>query len=309
MEELRRQNTDLTVVVDGLRAGEAKLLARLAAAEHLVLTKSSEVESLRVLASENAMLREELSVAHRKLREQEVLRTTATVAHTPAGVQSTAAPLPSDVHAGVTVKLQAYQRHNYFLQTELVDRDTRLKATMEKLECLREELVTKDRRMSLLCEKLRSVHQDPNAVVRSSVHAHVPLELIYELKTKITEQRESLDSLNAGAAAMQEELQRKEDVIAAVQKENSALRQSVTKLVDHIRHSCDGSGVTVPISAAEAAGHRNGTVQVTPLSLADGDSDPVPSKLKVRAAPTPSDTKLRLAALHKRLRAQSNGGA
>ena len=228
-DQLRQQIQRLSDTIENLQASEKRMKARQMALEQQLFTKQAEIDSLRVLPNENNLIRDENAQLREKIRDLELSasRTVETATFT------------SESQASLGVKLQAYQRHNNFLQGELSAREAKLKSQQEKLDILSEELQAKDRRITIMVEKLRSQNIDPST---SEISVHVPQEVFQQMKQKTHSQATTIDLLHEKVESLQEDTQRKEVVVEALQRENRALRQSVSRLIAQI------NGVTLPSS-------------------------------------------------------------
>jgi chromosome segregation ATPase len=234
-DQLRQHVQRLNEAVDVQQGTEKRLRARMAAMEQQLVTKQAEIDSLRVLPNENNLIRDENVQLREKIRELELSasRIVETATYT------------TESQASLGVKLQAYQRHNNFLQGELSSREAKLKVQQEKLEILAEELQGKDRRITIMVEKLRNQNIDPST---SEVSVHVPQEVYQQMKHKLHSQGSTIEALHEKVESLQDDTQRKEVVVEALQRENKALRQSVSRLIAQI------NGVALPASPDSDAG-------------------------------------------------------
>ncbi len=228
-DQLRQQVQRLNEAVDVQQGTEKRLRARMGAMEQQLVTKQSEIDSLRVLPNENNLIRDENGQLRDKIRDLELS----------ASRIVDAATYTSESQASLGVKLLAYQRHNNFLQGELSSRETKLKVQQEKLDILSEELQGKDRRITIMVEKLRNQNIDPST---TEVTVHVPQEVYQQMKQKLQSQGMTIDVLHEKVESLQDDAQRKEVVVEALQRENKALRQSVSRLIAQI------NGVGLPSS-------------------------------------------------------------
>jgi predicted nuclease with TOPRIM domain len=205
--------------------------AREAELEQRIITMQAEIDSLRVLRNENFIIREESNALRDRLRRFEGERS-----------HFEDRSVTAETQAQLAVKLQAYQRHNTHLQGELSARETKISAMQEKIDVLTEEMHRKDRRCSILAEKLRQHNIDPVAVAATTIH--VPEEFFAQLKKKISSQETTIDALHERLEGLQEDAQRRELVVEALQRENSALRQSVSRLIAQINAEAIGNDAT-----------------------------------------------------------------
>jgi hypothetical protein len=234
-EQSRQQMQRLSETIEAQQAVEKRLRARMAALEQQLVSKQAEIDSLRVLPNENSLIREENAQLRDKIRELELSasRIVETATYT------------TESQASLGVKLQAYQRHNNFLQGELSAREAKLKTQQEKMDILAEEVDGKDRRITILVEKLRNQNIDPST---SEASVHVPQELYQQMKQKLHSQSVTIDLLHEKVESLQDDSQRKEVVVEALQRENRALRQSVSRLIAQI------NGTVLPASPDSDAG-------------------------------------------------------
>ena len=206
--------------IDALNASVGKLRARISSLEQQCTMKQSEIDSMRVLPNENKMIREENILLRDQLREMKY-SASRIIEQSSIGNESQAA---------LGIKVQAYQRHNAFLQGELSDRESKLRIGQERIDVLTEELNNKDTRISLLAEKLRQHHIDPS----SANGLVLPDETLTVMKNKVHTQSATIDLLHEKVEICHEEAHRRAAVLDAVQKENKALRTSVSRLIAQI---------------------------------------------------------------------------
>lgn len=219
VERLRSSLQRQTETIDSLHAAAQKYKTRLTALEQQATVKQAEIDSLKVLSAENAQLREQLLAANARNRQLELA----------AGISGGGGG--AELQAQLSVKVQAYTRHNNFLQGEVALRDAKLAALQERLDVLAEEVHAKDRRVTILVEKLRQHSIDPNsAVSRVSVPEHV----FNELKEKVATQGTTMELLREKLDESQEEAVRRDELVSALQRENRALKQSVSRLIAQI---------------------------------------------------------------------------
>lgn len=212
----------LIETVEALQSQERKHKLRINTLEQQLITKEAEIESLRVLPRENSLIREENNQLRDRIRELEQ-STTRMVEQSSIGAESS---------TQVTVKLQAFQRHNNYLQGELATKDSKIRAMQERVDILTEELHSRDRRCGILVEKLRQHSIDPSTV--SATNIQVPEEVYSQMKQKLAQQSTNMELLQERVEGLQEEAQRRELLIEALQRENGALRQSVSRLIAQV---------------------------------------------------------------------------
>lgn len=220
-DSLRAMIAQQNEKIESLGAAAQKYRSRVQSLEQQLIVKQAEIDSLQLLASENAAIRDENLSLREKVDEieQHASRMAEHSSHT------------TESQAQLGVKVQAYQRHNNFLQSELALREAKIKAMQEKMDVLTEELLSKDRRITILVEKLRQHNIDPTASVSK---INVPEEQFARMKERLASQSQALELLREKTDTQQEDLVRKEEVIAALNKENAALRQSVSKLISQL---------------------------------------------------------------------------
>ena len=231
-ETLRVTVQRQTETIETLHSAAAKYRSRLAALEQQLTTKTAEIESQRILSTENASLRSELHQLREKLREVELNNSRLAEAST----------LEAENQAQLGVKVQAYQRHNTFLQGEVALRESKNKALQEQIDVLAEEVHTKDRRINILVEKLRQHNIDPTTSVAK---ISVPEASYTEMKERLSTQTATINLLREKLESCQEDAVRREGVVDAQGKENKALKASISRLVQQI----NGSGKTTQTQA------------------------------------------------------------
>lgn len=236
----------LIATVESLQASERGLKTRIAVLEQQLVTKEAEIDSLRVLPNENRLIRDENAHLREKIRDLEQTASRAVELGS----------LGAESQTQLSVKLQAFQRHNHYLQGEIAGKESKIRALQERVDIVTEELHQKERRCGLLVEKLRQHALDPE--VATGVQIQVPEELFAQMKQKLAAQTSSVEVLQERVETLQEDTQRRELLVEALQRENAALRQSVSRLIAQI------NGTTQ--SAASAA-----------LSIGSPDAD---SKLR-----------------------------
>lgn len=221
VEDLERTIQHQAETIEALHLASSKYKNRLEVVESKLLEREAELESFKVLSQENGMLRSEVLDLRSALKTLE---------------QSTARiidknTLGTETHAQLGVRVQAYQRHNAYLQGELSVRDARIRSLEDKIDFLNEENQTKDRRMLIMQEKLRQHNIDPSSTVAS---VRVPEETLSMMKVKLTSQTSTIELLHERVENMLDESERKKALIEALQKENKALRVSVQKLIAQV---------------------------------------------------------------------------
>ena len=220
-EQLKTTIARQAETIDSLHAAAAKYRTRLAALEQQLTVKQAEIDSQKVLAQENAALRAEQHHLREKLREVELNNSRL----------AESATLESENQAQLGVKVQAYQRHNTFLQGEVALREAKLKALQEQIDVLAEEVHTKDRRITILVEKLRQHNIDPTSSVAK---ISVPEASYAEMKEKLSTQSTTIELLREKLETAQEDAVRRDSVIEAQARENKALKGSISRLIAQI---------------------------------------------------------------------------
>jgi chromosome segregation ATPase len=228
VDQLRNTISRQNETIESLHAAASKYRTRLASLEQQLTIKQAENESQKVLATENAALRSELHQLREKLREVELSNSRL----------AEATALEAESQAQLGVKVQAYQRYNNFLQSEMALREAKLKALQEQVDVLSEEVHTKDRRITILVEKLRQHNIDPTSMVAK---VSVPEATYSEMKEKLSTQNTTIELLREKLESVQEDLVRREAVIEAIQRENKALKSSISRLVAQINGTAGGS--------------------------------------------------------------------
>ena len=234
-EQLRSTVQRQADTIESLHAAAQKYKTRLTALEQQLVVKQAEIDSMRVLAKENAHLRESNLISSERVRELEL--NSSRLAE-----QSS---LGAETQAQLGVKVQAYQRHNHFLQGELASKDSKLKTLHERLDVLTEEVRTKDKRITLLVEKLKQFNIDPTAVVNK---IHISEEVFSQMKDKLDTQSTTIELLREKMDGLQEESIRREELIEAQRRENNTLKTTISKLIAQVN-----AGVTM----VSAAGNSN----------------------------------------------------
>ncbi|CUI15074.1 Hypothetical protein, putative [Bodo saltans] len=238
----------LVETVEMLQSSERKLKAKLSVFDQQLLTKEAEIESLRMLPNENILLREENHQLRERIRELE--QTTSRAVELGS--------LGSESQTQLQVKLQAFQRHNHYLQGELALKESKIRTLQEKVDIVSEEIHQKDRRCSLLVEKLRQHSIDPSsatsitgsAILGHSNQIQVPEEMYAQMKQKVSNQTSAMELLQERVETLQEDHQRRELLVEALHRENAALRQSVSRLIAQV------NGTASMALAAAAAGNQ-----------------------------------------------------
>lgn len=221
VHELRRLVQQQADTIEGLHLAAGKYKNRLDIVERELLEKDSEISSLSVLTQENAMLREEILSLRESLRRLEQ-STSRVIDKTTLGQES---------QAQLGVRVQAYQRHNAYLQGELSERERTVKTLNERLELMTEENHTKDRRIAIMLEKLRQHNIDPSSSVSS---VRIPEETYATMKVKLVSQASTIELLHERIDSLTDDVSRKQSVMDAMKRENAALRVSVSKLIDQL---------------------------------------------------------------------------
>lgn len=256
--------------IESLHAAAQKYRARLQSLDQELAVKQAEVESLRLLAAENATLREDNHMAHDRIRELE----------TSASQLSQQSSLGAETQAQLGVKLQAYQRHNTFLQGEIASREKRMKALQEQIDVLREEVHNKERRITLLVEKLRQHNLDPNSV--GICRIQIPEEQYAQLREKLATQETTVELLRERLETAQEDAVRREEVVDALVRENKALKNTISRLIAQINSSAAASIALAKGGAGEANDSSAGR---SPLDSGagglDGSAAPSPTPPEV----------------------------
>lgn len=249
--------------IEALHIASSKYKNRLDLTEQKLLEREAELSAAATLSSENALLRTELIDLREAMRTLE---------------QSTARimdknTLGTETHAQLGVRVQAYQRHNAYLQGELSEREARLKLANDKADMLAEEGATKDRRIAVMLEKLRQHNIDPSSTIAS---VRVPEETFASMKVKLTSQATTIELLHERVESLMDEAERRSSLVDAVQRENKALRVSVQKLIAQVTQSA--AEPMAEEDAAEDGATGGGVVSALEdrrLSLAaDGSSSP-----------------------------------
>ena len=256
---LRAQLQRHADTIESLTAAGNKLRTRCNALEQQLTVKQAELDSLRLLSTENSTLREELFNANERNREleQAVSRLTE---------QST---LGAESQAQLGVKVQAYQRHNSFLQGELATSEGKLAVARERIDVLQNEVRHKEQRVSILIEKLRQHNIDPSA---SSLKVNLTEEAYREMRDKIASQAASIDLLREKVESMQEEAVRREELVGALRRENDALKGTVSRLIAL-------SSGTMLHATADAADNKTNTNSPNPRRSASAEDNVAADRL------------------------------
>lgn len=253
IHELRRTVQQQSDTIEGLHLAAGKYKNRLDIVEKELLEKDSEISSLSVLTQENSMLREEILSLRESLRRLEQ-STSRVIDKTTLGQES---------QAQLGVRVQAYQRHNAYLQGELSEKERSIKMLHERLDLMTEENHTKDRRIAIMLEKLRQHNIDPSSSVAS---VRIPEETYATMKVKLVSQASTIELLHEKIDSLSDDVSRKQNVMDAMKRENTALRTSVTKLIDQLTGQA-----TMQLDDGEPSVLRNaGGVRF-------GDNSPVPN--------------------------------
>ena len=229
--------------IESLHAAAQKYKTRNNSLEQQLTVKQAELESLRLLSTENSTLREEMLTINDRNRELEQ-------AVSRLSEQST---LGAESQAQLGVKVQAYQRHNTFLQGELATAESKLSTARERIDVLQNELRHKEQRITILIEKLRQHNIDPTATTSK---VNLTEEAYRDMREKLSTQDTSMTILREKVESMQDEAVRREEVMTALRKENNALKTTVSRLIALT------SGAAPMLSGDEAspAGRRSGSV-------------------------------------------------
>lgn len=245
----------LVETVEMLQSSERKLKVKLSIADQQLVTKEAEIESLRMLPNENILLREENHQLREKIRELE--QTTSRAVELGS--------LGSESQTQLQVKLQAFQRHNHYLQGELALKESKIRTLQEKVDIVSEEIHQKDRRCSLLVEKLRQHSLDPSSVLTghsgSATQIQVPEEMYAQMKQKLSTQTSAMELLQERVETLQEDNQRRELLVEALHRENAALRQSVSRLIAQVNGTAAmtlaAAGSGSALLSSSPSGHEN----------------------------------------------------
>jgi chromosome segregation ATPase len=251
--------------IESLHAAAQKYKSRNNALEQQLTVKQAELDSLRLLSTENAALREDMFAVNERNRELEQALSRLTE-------QST---LGAESQAQLGVKVQAYQRHNTFLQGELATAESKLATARERIDVLQNELRHRDARVSILIEKLRQHNIDPSA---NSSRIQITEEGYREMKDKIASQNTSLELLREKVESMQEEAVRREEIMTSLRRENDALKGTISRLIALT------SGVEVP-----AATGGNGNGNSSPGKYGDSVTERLAAFRKHKARSTSAD--------------------
>ena len=248
--------------IESLHAAASKYKTRLTALEQQLTVKQAEIDSLKAMQSENASLREEAFVSNERNRELELT----------IGRLTEASTLGAETQAQLGVKVQAYQRHNHYLQGEVAARTAKLRSANERIDVLAEELRAKDRRITILVEKLRQYNIDPSSSVSK---VQVNEEVFARMKDELSSQNATLEVMREKVESMQEEAVRREEIMGALRKENNALKQTVSKLVAQISGGSAAAaaaattGVTVAAGSGSAGRSHSGSDPSSPPRVTD----------------------------------------
>lgn len=204
--------------IESLQAAAQKFKTRTNSLEQQLTVKQAELDSLRLLSSENGNLREELFNATERRRELEIAVSRLTE-------QST---LGAESQAQLGVKVQAYQRHNTFLQGELAGAESKLQTARERIDVLQNEVRNKDQRITILMDKLRQYNIDPTA---ANTKIHLTEDAYRDMKNQITHQESTIEILREKLESSQEESVRREEIMSALRRENDALKNTVSRLI------------------------------------------------------------------------------
>ena len=239
VDQLRATIQRQADTMESLHAAAQKYKSRLTALEQQLTVKQAEIDSLKAMSSENSALREEAFVGNERNRELELQ----------IGRLTEQSTLGAETQAQLGVKVQAYQRHNHYLQGEVAARTAKLRAANERTDVLVEELRAKDRRIGILVEKLRQYNIDPSSSVSK---VQVNEETFAQMKDQLASQNATLEVMREKVDSMQEEAVRREVIVGALRRENNALKQTVSKLVAQISGAAntDASAVTTGTTAA-----------------------------------------------------------
>jgi chromosome segregation ATPase len=239
--------------IESLHAAAQKYKTRNNALEQQLTVKQAELESLRLLSTENGSLREDMLALHERNRELELAVSRLTE-------QST---LGAESQAQLGVKVQAYQRHNTFLQGELATAEGKLSTARERIDVLQNEVRHKEQRVTILIEKLRQHNIDPSAAASK---IHVTEEKYREMQEKMSSQSTTIDLLREKVESMQDEAVRREELVGSLRRENDSLKNTVSRLIaltsgaigTHEKHAVDAPSGLAWNSNKAVAGVKSG---------------------------------------------------
>eukprot|EP00758_Cryptobia_borreli_P002260 Tbor_TRINITY_DN2899_c0_g1::TRINITY_DN2899_c0_g1_i1::g.23234::m.23234 len=251
-DELRYTIQCQADTIETLHKASSRYRTRLEKAEKEILEKDAEIGSLSVLKNENKVLREEILSLHDSIKALEKSTFDTVINNNPL----------SDPRVGV--RLQAYQRHNSYLQSELSDREQKLKVAIEKRDIMEEENDAKERRISVLIEKLREHNIVFDGVDTDVSSIRISANTLHSTRLMLKSQASTIDLLYEKIDATTDEIRRKQNIIDAIQGENKALRLSVSKLIAQIT----GCGhVDSGVSDEETGSIRRAVAALTDSSI------------------------------------------
>lgn len=241
MESMRATVQRQADTIESLHSAAQKYKTRLNALEQQLTVKQAELDSLKLLSGENANLREENLSMNEKNRELEQAVSRLTESST----------LGAESQAQLGVKVQAYQRHNNFLQGEIATIESKLATARERIDVLQNELRHKEQRVTILMDKLRQHNIDPTATSK----VHVSEDTFNSMKDQIHSQSTTVELLREKLESMQDEAVRREELLTAQRQENDALKQTVSRLIAQISgvSTAGSSGASVASPAPRRA--------------------------------------------------------
>lgn len=282
----------ILVNLEASQSSERKLKQRVQQLEDLLVQKEAELDSLRALPDENRLIRAENISLREKLREVEA-QVHRTVELGSLGAES---------QAQASVKLQAYQRHNHFLQGELAVREAKCRSLQERIDVLSEEVHQKDRRCTILNDRVRQLSGgaeqsrtlsvlagDATAPAATSsstfgLAVSVPEEILSQMKQKLSSQSASMELLQERLETLQEDAQRRDLLVEALQRENGALRQSVSRLIAQVNGTHHNALLLRSSGPSSATATHLDTMSVLSSNTATNATDGLQAKLKTYRA-------------------------
>ncbi|RNF00968.1 hypothetical protein TraAM80_07305 [Trypanosoma rangeli] len=210
---------------------EAVTQTRVEMLQQEVFRKQAELDSLRVLSTENKYLRENIMVLHDQVQ---LLVPNWTEPVTGEGIS-------------LRAQLLAYQRYNRVLQDELDCKEETIVELRGKVEQQEDELVASRQRCSILFERLCAagavspVNNNEEAVDGGMIWSIVADEddptRFFSLARKLQGVEKERELLQEGLISLQEDYERRGVLVASVRRENTALRASVSQLIHQVQLS------------------------------------------------------------------------